>query len=269
MTRNVKWRITAIGLLLMAVTNGMAQMSKEFMNATNRARNNITLPVPIGEYNEYTVPPTLDCITSTSDITVCALLRPGDYDKYYKGKPQADLTKVYLWVFEPTSTSTKFKAKVPNTKDRTWKRFCQFLGLDSITIKQKSTKIGATKTKNYAIRDTLIFLKVSPNSLFRPAYDTDIKVNNIGSTQVPAFSTATQHYYVMRSSTDPEINKWFGNEQCHNTYPWTRLGYTYDWGDPTNHVGATEFILKPGTYTLTTSPKKTGQTYDIVANFFK
>lgn len=269
MTRNVKWRITAIILLLMAVTNGKAQMSKEFLNATYEARNKITLQVPIGEYNEYAISPSLNCITSSGDITVCALLRPGDYSKYYKGKTNADLTRVHLWVFEPTDTSTKFKAKVSQSKDRTWQRFCQFLGLDSIAIKQKSTRIGATKTKNYAIRDTLIFLKVSTDSLFRPAYDTNIKVNNIISTQVPALSTAGRHYYVMRSSTDPQINKWFANEQCHNTYPWTRLGYTYDWGHLNDHVGATEFILKPGTYTITASPKKSGQNYDTVTNFFK
>jgi len=28
--------------------------------------------------------------------------------------------------------------------------------------------------------------------------------------------------------------------------PWTGLGYTYDWGNPVNHVGASEFILIPG-----------------------
>ena len=27
-------------------------------------------------------------------------------------------------------------------------------------------------------------------------------------------------------------------------YPWTRLGYTYDWGDSTTHVGLSEFILE-------------------------
>jgi hypothetical protein len=26
---------------------------------------------------------------------------------------------------------------------------------------------------------------------------------------------------------------------------WTRLGYTYDWGNPTHHVGMSEFIIRP------------------------
>ena len=29
-------------------------------------------------------------------------------------------------------------------------------------------------------------------------------------------------------------------------YPWTQLGYTYDWGNPNGHVGASEFIIKKG-----------------------
>lgn len=29
-----------------------------------------------------------------------------------------------------------------------------------------------------------------------------------------------------------------------NTAPWTRLGYTYDWGNSNSHVGASEFMIK-------------------------
>ena len=28
--------------------------------------------------------------------------------------------------------------------------------------------------------------------------------------------------------------------------PWTRLGYTYDWGESSNHVGLSEFVLAKG-----------------------
>jgi hypothetical protein len=26
-------------------------------------------------------------------------------------------------------------------------------------------------------------------------------------------------------------------------YPWTSLGYTYDWGNPFTHVGLSEFVV--------------------------
>ncbi len=31
-----------------------------------------------------------------------------------------------------------------------------------------------------------------------------------------------------------------------NGYPWTRLGYTYDWGNPISEVGLSEFIIDEG-----------------------
>ncbi|MBK8453511.1 MAG: hypothetical protein WAQ53_14365 [Thiofilum sp.] len=29
-------------------------------------------------------------------------------------------------------------------------------------------------------------------------------------------------------------------------YPWTRLGYTYDWGKPNNPIGFSEFVIDKG-----------------------
>ena len=49
---------------------------------------------------------------------------------------------------------------------------------------------------------------------------------------------------------------WFKNKEVYEywkssyAYPWTRLGYTYDWGpgsEAKNHRGLDEFIIKPGT----------------------
>ena len=27
-------------------------------------------------------------------------------------------------------------------------------------------------------------------------------------------------------------------------YPWTRLGYTYDWGNPLSEIGLSEYVIK-------------------------
>lgn len=54
-------------------------------------------------------------------------------------------------------------------------------------------------------------------------------------------------------STDQTYQSWFAYNAAttyynpsapQNTAPWTRLGYTYDWGGPRNHVGASEFMIK-------------------------
>lgn len=242
MTRNVKWRITAIVLLLMAVTNGMAQMSREFLNATYEARNKIKIIDPIKEINELPLDPQLYNFNSkTGKDTVAVLLRPGDYSKYYKEKPNVTLT-VKLWVFEPTHTKAKFQTKVPNVANRNWKRFCQFLGLDTI-VPNPTEK-----------RDTIVYFKVDCNKLFRPAYETDI------TKAVTKKSPCTFSF----TSTNKE---WIADQQYHNIYPWTRLGYTYDWGDPANHFGATEFILDLGTYTKINSKGTPTRDYDTVADF--
>ena len=51
------------------------------------------------------------------------------------------------------------------------------------------------------------------------------------------------------------------NEKKDNKlYPFTGLGYTYDWGNPKTHVGATEFIIEPkesGTWVDVSSVKST------------
>ncbi len=47
-----------------------------------------------------------------------------------------------------------------------------------------------------------------------------------------------------------EYIEWFTALQSksygENGYPWTRLGYTYDWGNPESEVGLSEFVIEAG-----------------------
>lgn len=78
---------------------------------------------------------------------------------------------------------------------------------------------------------------VSPDDLIRPAYVTDI-------TKQMTNTFAEGH-----TETDDYIN-WFNDNAvysyCGNTYPWTRLGYTYDWADNGTEYGLTEFLIESG-----------------------
>jgi len=72
---------------------------------------------------------------------------------------------------------------------------------------------------------------------------------------------------ILRPSPDPEITDyeaeldfpkwvdtqyrdWFNELKSEsygeNGYPWTRLGYTCDWGNPKSEIGLSEFIIMPG-----------------------
>ena len=91
---------------------------------------------------------------------------------------------------------------------------------------------------------------VSPQDLFRPCPDTEIwdtacgaefAVNSLMPDKIRA-TTGPDHGMFM---TYPD---WFNNQTLYSytfdsaPYPWTRLGYTYDWGSR-NPVGLSEFVL--------------------------
>jgi hypothetical protein len=74
----------------------------------------------------------------------------------------------------------------------------------------------------------------NPQSLFRPTPDNEIN-DTVADLSFP-------------SSATTEYKTWFNNNIIYSyypeKYPWTRLGYTYDWGTNASHVGLSEFVLK-------------------------
>ncbi len=71
---------------------------------------------------------------------------------------------------------------------------------------------------------------VRPADLFRPAPDREIDDTEASLT----FPAGTPQSHI----------DWFNNQVKTNSYPWTRLGYTYDWGNPSTKVGLSEYIIK-------------------------
>lgn len=82
---------------------------------------------------------------------------------------------------------------------------------------------------------------VKPGDLFRPSADpeisdceaeTDFRISN-------KFVNVSDDYI-----------KWFNDLKMKsygtNGYPWTRLGYTYDWGNGSHHIGLSEFVIIKG-----------------------
>lgn len=79
-------------------------------------------------------------------------------------------------------------------------------------------------------------LWVSPEDVIRPAYLTDVTESGM-SVALP-------------EDTPEEYREWFdGNilwSYFDSAYPWTRLGYTYDWAPDSGEYGLTEFLVRPG-----------------------
>lgn len=95
----------------------------------------------------------------------------------------------------------------------------------------------------------LVEIWVEPKSLFRPTPDPEITDREAELYFPPSnlfMSVSTKYKY------------WFFHQWLTNDYPWTRLGYTYDWGkhrdwkkiDPSRpvNVGLSEFIIRKGTF---------------------
>ena len=79
-------------------------------------------------------------------------------------------------------------------------------------------------------------LWVKPSDIIRPAYEYDI--------------TKSQMTDSFMTTVDKEFENWFtGNMKwsyIDSAYPWTRLGYTYDWADNGTEFGLSEFLIQKG-----------------------
>ena len=82
---------------------------------------------------------------------------------------------------------------------------------------------------------------VDPHDLFRPSPDPEI-TDHEGELDFPEsgqFVKIANHHIQWIS----DLKK---SSYSKNGYPWTRLGYTYDWGNPESDVGLSEFVIQKG-----------------------
>lgn len=82
-------------------------------------------------------------------------------------------------------------------------------------------------------------LWVKPADLFRPCPDAEITDTTCELT-FPASATA-EHQAWMSAQYASSYGFWESTQ-----YPWTGLGYTYDWCNPATTVGPSEFVVRAG-----------------------
>jgi hypothetical protein len=123
-------------------------------------------------------------------------------------------------------------------------RIAQLLGLPP-----ESATAGDPNEYKYMLE-----LWVSPQDLFRPCPDTEITDTTCGTVfPTDMFRTLDPNNKV-KVSAGPDngvfksYSSWFNDQARYSytmgssPYPWTRLGYTYDWSG-SNHVGLSEFVI--------------------------
>ncbi len=141
------------------------------------------------------------------------------WTKYSSSYPVGQNVTTYwgdTWVTVAPELKNFFKVH-PVSKEYTHLRVAQLLGLPQESENSYFAEVW-----------------VKPQDLFRPSPDNEIN------------DTTAQLNFP--SSVDPAYEKWFNdniiNSYFPKKYPWTRLGYTYDWGNPSSHVGLSEFVIK-------------------------
>lgn len=76
-------------------------------------------------------------------------------------------------------------------------------------------------------------LWVYPDDIIRPAYQTDITLDSMSNQLDDTVDDSYRSWF--------ESNVYFSYFQ--SAYPWTRLGYTYDWADNGTDYGLSEFLI--------------------------
>lgn len=78
---------------------------------------------------------------------------------------------------------------------------------------------------------------IDSSLLQRPCADPNPTLPTCGNTLAPNLPQAYLQFFVSQT---------LGSYQVPNGYPWTHLGYTYDWNPgSSNHYGASEYIVPP------------------------
>jgi hypothetical protein len=89
----------------------------------------------------------------------------------------------------------------------------------------------------------MVELWVNPADIFRPSPDPEID-DTVAELELPPVShfKSQQAYAYHRDWYNLQV-KLDNYDDPSKGYPWTRLGYTYDWGNPQSEVGLSEFVI--------------------------
>ena len=120
------------------------------------------------------------------------------------------------------------------------KRRCQRFQGDDLTLRLEQL-LGLPPNNG---KTQFVEMRVKTADLFRPCPNPDIQ--------------ATECPQSFPQDSDPDFIQWFANQsldsyQIPGGYPWTHLGYTYDWNPDSSEVGLGEYVVRKGAVVKVTS----------------
>jgi hypothetical protein len=138
-------------------------------------------------------------------------------------KPGSDLTLAWgeTWVTQNGAVHEECKI-FPKEEGALNVRIQQLLGLPPQAITQRY----------------FVVLEVQTNDMFRPCANPSLTATECSANFEKDASESHRAWYAGQSAVAYQFPK---------GYPWTRLGYTYDWNTETDEEGVFEFVIKKGT----------------------
>ena len=158
-------------------------------------------------------------------VLVMTLVDSSRKNKFFSGKGTYKIDRISgTWVTLPAD----------------WKgRSTHYEGLDSVAARVRMMQmLGLDSECNY---DTIVCFYADPCGMFRPAHDPAITTTTVG-LEFPAY--VDENYKIGETN----FREWYRYNEAmlksdNSPLPWTQLGYTYDWGDGTDHKGLAEYIV--------------------------
>ena len=161
-------------------------------------------------------------------------------DLIWEGQPGASRVMLTTWtswdgyndsVGESMTVSRETWTVTPKELRNSCEQYCSLTG-DSLVLRlEQLYGLPPHSGKKWFVE-----IWVDPDNIFRPSPDPGIS-DHEAELAFPKW-------------VDAEYRNWFNDLQSRsygeNGYPWTRLGYTYDWGNPNSEIGLSEFIIRDG-----------------------
>ncbi len=124
------------------------------------------------------------------------------------------------------------------------REFCQFERLGQADIPARIEQVLGMPPGREHTR--MVEMWVSPEDMFRPSPDPEISDT---AAETDFFFSLFRDYKSSPLVEGQTFVDWFNNLKANSytgdtPHPWTRLGYTFDWGRMNNPFGMSEFIVR-------------------------
>jgi hypothetical protein len=138
-------------------------------------------------------------------------------------------------------------------------RACREWGLPAERLPLRIAQAIGTPPPKPDGNDAFVQMWVDPRTFFRPCPDPEITdgecqvslslapLNRDGTCPWSRDQVASAFVEVSEKHLDWMCGQWKTAFQEEPNYPWTALGYTFDWGDLLHPQGQSEYVVPPGT----------------------